>query len=128
MICSISASAIAWIGFSGTMFRSVSLIGGASWISGFSAASPIVTPSPGAMILASSRPMVIATAVVSIYRPMVFTPIRPSFRGSAIPAAPAAMEKKTKGTTIILIALMNSSAMGSKIYPLSTSKTPGKYR
>ena len=64
------------------------------------------------MILAIIRPIPTLIAEVTAKIPTVFTPMLRSFRKSPRFATPAVMEKKTIGTTIILIILRKMVPIG----------------
>ena len=106
MIESISPSAIAAIGLSGTMLTSTSDSAGASAPSKLALVSASI-PWPMPMTPAMASALAIASAVVIMYSANAFVPMRPSRRTSPMPHTPLISENSTSGTTSIFSALTN---------------------
>ena len=68
---------------------------------------------PGWRTLTTSRPMVTATAVVAMYKPMVLLPMRDSFLKSERDATPETREVRTSGTAMSLSRFMKMSPKGT---------------
>ncbi|AUX08386.1 Na+/H+ dicarboxylate symporter [Halalkaliarchaeum desulfuricum] len=98
IVARMSPSAIAAIGFRGTMPNITSpTVGGVA-----SRASPPVnsTARPGSNRFATARPMTAATVVVTTYRPTVSPPTFPSFEGVSLPTGNQALSLSVRLTGV----------------------------
>ena len=81
-------------------------------------------PLPGLVILATKKPISTEIAEVMPYKPTTFTPMLRSLRRSPRAATPAVMEKKTMGTTIILIMFRKMVPRGFRMVAFSPKIRP----
>ena len=116
-------SAIAAIGFSGTMPIKRSLRGTAS-CTALGATAERSTPTPGCKIAARVNPIVMATNVVNKYKPRVRAPNDPNLLGSPIEITPETSVTKTNGTTTIRISRMKRSPIHAMDVTPSPKITP----
>ena len=84
---------------------------------------PIV---PGLITNAKTSPIIMAIAVVIKKKEIVLAPILPNFFGSPSPATPKVIEKKTIGTTSILIKLRKIVPSGPNKNVLSLLNKSGE--
>ncbi len=119
---SVAPFAIAPIGLSGmiSMNRRAGSCGSAT---ARGTASAKLAPTPGAISVATSRPVLTASAVVRTYMPSVLIPMLPSRFGSASAATPDAMVRKTSGTTSMRISRTNNSP----IQPIAVAPSPPEH-
>ena len=81
-------------------------------------------PAPGCQRFTTSRPIIRASVVIASKYTSAFSPTRPTFFMSCMPAMPCTTVQKMIGPITILMAAMNMSPSGFRLAPVSGKKYP----